>query len=479
VGSDDDLEGVRVQVNNQIQESLITLLMYDEDHHKVIAALVEPGLFDSIYKNVAQKALDYYAQWKQVPGEQTLDMFTECAEEEPDREELYVELFKSVQAGHKAGGMNPHFIIRKAREFVDRQVFHRALGMSFRKAEAGTPESLVEAKAIMSKAMERRADVFDPGLEFGTDVKGTLKFMDAEDEAYPMGIKEFDERNLGPGPGELWCLAASTGKGKSWMANHLSKTVIQHAHSPVILTLEMNRDKYAQRLVQTFFGYAKRPIPSANWVDFIKSDDPEDFGTMTKDVRVPEPRSLQHPGIRSDLIQEFQVFKDRPPFFVQDFGPRTLTIEGLELYLDMLERSRRHVPSLLVVDYADLMKLPQGMEKHEALEEVFIHLRRIAYERQIAVATFAQTKVSAARKKRVYSDDTGGAWAKVATCDKYFTYAQTEMEKKRGLCRIRCEKGRGDEDGFEVLVAQNYALGQFAMSTTMIGSRYWDEEDAD
>jgi hypothetical protein len=77
-----------------------------------------------------------------------------------------------------------------------------------------------------------------------------------------------------------------------------------------------------------------------------------------------------------------------------------------------------------------------------------------------------------------------GAIDKLATADTVLTYSQTDAERKQGLARLFVAAARTEEDRFEILLSQNYEIGQYALSSIRLGSRYFDkkrtgDEDAD
>jgi len=56
-------------------------------------------------------------------------------------------------------------------------------------------------------------------------------------------------------------------------------------------------------------------------------------------------------------------------------------------------------------------------------------------------------------------------WSKIGTADTVLTFSRTARERERGLARVGVEAARGAEDGYSVLIAQNYHVGQFCLDS--------------
>ena len=151
----------------------------------------------------------------------------------------------------------------------------------------------------------------------------------------------------------------------------------------------------------------------------------------------------------------------------------------MDAYLDLLEQHEGFVPDLLLVDYVDEMKI--GDPRWEGLMTAVQSLKRIARDRDMAVATVTQTKIEGAKATHVDVNHTGGSWGMIAKADVALTYSATDEEKRDGLARILVGKARTDEGRFEILISQNYAIGQFVLDSTRIGFKYKDKlkEDMD
>lgn len=460
-----------------IQEALLALLCYDDKHGGTTAALVQARHFDVVYADVAELAIEYRERHKQAPGVHTIDLFEAAAQADPQHEELFERLQSSVE--QCAEEINPLYILEQAQVFVRRQELKRALGIALREMERDDEEGLVNAEAALAKGLERAAELFHPGTKFIEDIPATLAFLEAWEEGLPTGIPALDLRGLGPAPGRLHLFVAPPKAGKSWWMVNLATRSRQHAKRVLYVSLELSEAEIAQRLVQSFFSMSKRHVRRVRFRKFKKTKHAKDSGTQWDWSSISSIPHLSEEGIREKLVERFKVHADGERLIIRTFPTGTLSLGQLEGFLDFLESKERFTPELLIVDYADIMKIPDSSSRWEGLIELTQGLRRIAQERHVAVATASQTTVKGATARRTEAHHTAGAWDKIATADTVITFSQTEAEKEDNAARLFVAAARTDEDRFEVMLSQSYSVGQFVLDSTRLGANFFKPEGTD
>ena len=73
----------------------------------------------------------------------------------------------------------------------------------------------------------------------------------------------------------------------------------------------------------------------------------------------------------------------------------------------------------------------------------------------------------------VESFDIGEDFSQTQTLDIGLVYRQTKMEASLGLARILVADARDVSAGWEVLIAQNYSMGQFCVDSIRMRENYW------
>jgi replicative DNA helicase len=124
---------------------------------------------------------------------------------------------------------------------------------------------------------------------------------------------------------------------------------------------------------------------------------------------------------------------------------------------------------LVVVDYADIMA--PNYRTQDAIENsksVYVDLRAIAFEENVAMLTATQTnregyKAAVAKAEHVAED-----FNKVRTVDLMISINKTEEEAARGEARLYFAASRNQESGFTIVIKQNLAMMQFVQQVLRV-----------
>lgn len=465
-----------------MQENLLTILSWDDVRAPIVRGIVGPELYGGHYRYIAARVYDYIDKYKKAPKDHLPDILSDKIEIEGREADLYIETIESISSARE--GINAVYVMSQLETFIKRQSL-RSMAVEFNRALLkDTEESLDEASALMAKANTATLSVFDPGIRLSD--KRSLAFLDIQEQAFPMGIPELDKRAFGPTRKELWHFIANTKSGKSWMLIQLAKMAALHRLKVCHISLEMSKERCAQRYYQSMFAISKRKETFRN-TKFKK----DKLGRITgyDDVRVQPSLSFDDPNIRKKLGRRIDRYADRllDNVVIRDFPTGSLTVRQLEAYLDNLEQTEGFVPDLLIVDYPRLMKLDPTNIRLE-LDTVFMDIRGIAGKRNLAAAVVSQSHRAAAKSKLVGGENVGESYGTIANADTNITYSQTAQEKKLGLARLFVTGGRNDEDKITVVISQQYGMGSFVVDSSLMIGNYFesipqngrdDDEDAD
>lgn len=462
-----------MNLTSGVQEALITLSCYD-DHHDgggLVFAFVNPKQFDPYYREIAQEVAKYRDQYKKAPGDHTYDILEALKENRPDDAEVYDKIFGSMYA--TKDGLNRAYVLAKAQAFQRNQRLKIGLTRAVDLLQHPTEASVSEAESVLLESLKGTTDLFRVGTEF-TDVSEALKFFDEVEPALPTGIPQLDRYNLGPAPGTLHLFMALPNRGKTWYLVNLAKHAMMQGKTVVHLTLEMSEPKIAQRYVQALFSVSKRQT-AVNTTRFQT----DELGRFTEfDVeKVTPPLSFNTLGIRRTLSKKIRQRKGRGRLIIRQFPSGQLTVKETGHYLDCLE-ARGVLPDLVIVDYADLMSVSSDNLRVD-LGRLYVGLRGLAVERNVAIATATQANRSAETARLLTRQHLAEDFSKVATVDTMITYSQTQDERELGLARLYVDKARDDVNQFTTLISQCYELGQFCLDSAGMVSKYWSQvEDA-
>jgi replicative DNA helicase len=177
-------------------------------------------------------------------------------------------------------------------------------------------------------------------------------------------------RLVGPmQPGQLIVVAGRSGMGKTACAASLANGVARDGHGALFVSLEMNRDELAERML----------------ADLCFDD--AGFGVAYADIR---DRSLSDWHL--DQLCEARDRARELPLSVVDRG--TVTISGLTMLVRRHARrmaARRQKLELVIVDYLQLLRSDgKARSAYEAVSEVSRGLKALAKDCGVVVLALAQ-----------------------------------------------------------------------------------------
>lgn len=460
-----------MRLTGAIQEALLSILCYAPESGLVahIRTLVPAKSYDAYYRDIAQVVFDYYDRYHKAPGEHTLDLIEALQSRNPNDAELFGKIFDSLDC--TKSDINKDYVLEQASLFARHQRLKYGITRAIDLMKSDGDAGILEAEGALARALKGSTDLFRPGILL-SDPKESLAFLDREQHAFRTGIKELDEVALGPDRKRLHVFVGLPGRGKSWWLVHLGKMAIRNRLVVVHVTLELSEDEVSQRYMQALFSIGKRDVLHERQT-FEQDELGRYVGFSTKDI---EGRpALAKPGkVRKFLTPRVRKLANKPPLIIREFPTGALTVTELNAYLDGLEESRGIIPDLVIIDYADLMKIA-GADYRVGLGTLYKELRGIAVRRNVAIATASQANKGGMSARTITERNIAEDFSKVATADVVITYNQTQSEKELGFARLFVAKGRTDRDKFTILLSQNYALGQFCFESTSIVSTYWDD----
>jgi hypothetical protein len=372
-------------------------------------------------------------------------------------------------------GINEKFVLNTLASFVRKQRLQRGIVQA---ADLVFQGDIDKAEGHLLTTLRQTIAPIDPGLfvkdfhsalsEEGSPYPPSLGFRMPDPDIKGHYIDLLQIAGIGPQPGELMTFMAPTGRGKTWFLTQAGRYCAMQRLKVLHLTLEISTAKQSRRYLQALFGLNKRSgeilLPHLHMVEgevatlkYKKIIRPSVFDRAWVSKMMGK-KDRKYQGMTS----KYEAIVKKLPLIVKQFPTRSLTISGLEAYLDFLDRTHDFTPDVLIIDYADLMKVDASNLRIE-LGSNFMELRRIAGERNFAIITASQANRMAEDAKQINLKHMAEDYSKAATSDIVLCYVQTDEEKSRGLGRVYVAKNRDDESGQYLLITQAYGIGQFAL----------------
>lgn len=470
-----------------LQDNMLALLIWDDIACKQIRADIPLHLWDRGVEEVPKAVYPYIDRYKKAPKDHIFNVLEPLLKRTDNKiHDYYRRMILALQGQHAS--INVNYVLDKLRLFLKQQKLKSAIVEAGSLLQSGASEfdALEKAESALTTAIRQSADAMDLGLFMG-DVPRALKFLRTqEDPTYHIttGIKEIDDRHLGPRRKTMHLFMAPMKRGKSWWAISVGKAALM-AHLRVLhITLELSEEETAQRYLQALYALPKDAGVYAYYKFYRRTDDDGalklrklksidvEFGWGLRDT----DKAYEQLVRKMNKTKRYEAQLDN--LVIREFPTRNLTFNGLEAYFEMLiDRGHFH-PDLVIIDYPDIMSLSgYTKDRRLALGELYADLRGHCVKNDYALLVLSQSQRSTLDAKTISEGNVAESIDKVAIADTVFTYQQTPAEKKLGLARMLAAVSRSEQDRLTLLMSQSYATGQFCRSAHVM--REYDFEVLD
>ncbi|MDJ0953458.1 MAG: DnaB-like helicase C-terminal domain-containing protein [Acidimicrobiia bacterium] len=454
--------------DGSLQENLLTLLCFDPEHAPVIDSVVDVELFGgSVFSDVAHRASQFLQQFKEPAAEHLPDLFHDILYGKDDKQAaLYARVFENMAQVYDT--INAGYVMSRLSGFVRRQKLTGTVVKAAQTLQLGTEEAIAETEMILSKGLRFGVQEFDAGAFLYSEE--SFQAITQADLFFPTLIEPLDNVGMAPAPGTLLTFMSLPNKGKSWFLTHIGKVCAAvHRLRVVHISLEMGREKQLRRYWQAYLSMP-RSHPEVVYPRLLMEEG--DFSGVKRE-RMNRLPIISTKGSKLLRKRSQALRKSQQQILVKQFPTNSLTTLELSAWLDQLERTTRFVPDVLLVDYADIMKISAGAVRQDT-SAVYKDLRGLAVDRNMAVVTCSQSNRSGEDARMLTFKHFAEDYSKAATSDYVITYSQTPQEHKLGLARLFNAKNRDEEAMGTTLISQAYAAGQFVVDAYPLPSDYLD-----
>lgn len=459
------------KVGRPIQESLLALLIYDDQHGGIVAKLVAPEMFDGDYADIARRVGGYWASYNKAPKRQVDDIFADIFTARTGQDVTYGDLFINLLEIHDAG-INAQFVLDSIHKFTRFQNLKRLLVDSAEKAQNLGEDSLEDIDRAIAGYTKTQVDTASTALTL-FDYDKVLTELQARSVEFDTGIKELDRGYIVPARGRLLLMLAPPGVGKTWSLIQLARRALLRRKKVLFVSCEMAAYEVAARFYQALLGVSTRDAESV--VTRFTFDDGKFAGFEQEKLKsdftlMDENHAHIELAVRISRLEG--LFGN---LRIREYAPGQLTPDMLEAAIDMDASTTGFIPDMVIVDYLGIMKVdPNNLRI--TLGHNGVMLKGIARKRSVAVVTAQQVSREGVKEqkagKEIDIEHTAEDWSLMGTADTAVTMSQTKAERSIGLMRLFVGKGRQEMSKFAVLISQNYNQGQFAIDSYRIPAAY-------
>lgn len=438
-----------------LAEAVLALLVHSSEYSTLLALkITDAQLFtNQTNQTIAKATLDYISKY-QSPPKHAINYLLENDIQRGERGILVKNELEALIT--RLEHTDPAFVLENLDQFLEKQRLTIAFQESLDLIQEGE----------LDKAKERAYKASSIGINSSEGLwmrksDDALSFLNRDEnlEFFSSGVDILDDRNVRPDRKTIMFMIAASGKGKSWWLVQVGKYALLHHKKVLHITLELSQEKTARRYIQAIFGLTQYEAREVTIPQFVT-----DTNGLISGITPNQYTRESVIAKRHDIRNKLDKWHSCPNWLIKEFPTATLSVEQLYLYIDSLERQKGFKPDVLILDYADLMKLDTQALRIDT-GRLYREIRGLGVSKDIAVVTATQGNRDSDSAKLVGSTNVSEDWSKIGTGDIVITYSQTPEEKLMGLARLFVAKSRDSSDRFVTMISQCYDIGQFCVDS--------------
>jgi len=399
------------QYGKQFQEKIFQSLLTDHAWAAQMVEVMKPDYFDLKYLAfLTDRYFKHFEKFKCFPTMQLLvSIIKEDLQQGPDAilKDQIIDFLHRMRANPDPGDLG--YTKEKSLDFCKRQAFREALEKAVEMVATDKFESVVDLmKKAVSVGMANTT-----GHDFFEDAEA--RFVKINRNPCPTGLNVLDSKEIfrgGLGRGELGVVVAPTGVGKSHWLTAMGAHALKMGKNVVHYTFELTETAVGLRYDSNLCGIPSNEVPD----------------------------------MKDDVLNTYKNM-DLGRLIIKEYPTGTATVQMIRNHIEKLSL-KGFVPSLIVIDYADIMRSSRTFDslRHE-LKLVYEELRNLAMELNLPIWTASQANREASGAEVVGLENMSEAYGKAMVADVVVSISRKPSEKADGSGRLFVAKNRAGKDG--------------------------------
>jgi len=413
------------------QQKVFQGLLMDPKWAELLIEVFDPSFFDQKYLiYLAERYFSYAKKYKVFPSMQILlTIIKDELKKGSDLllKEQVVNYLTSIKANPQPGDLE--FVKEKSLDFCRKQALKLAIGQAVDHM-ASNDENYEQIVEIIKKAV-MVGTTPSVGHDFFEDYEA--RFSVLKREVIPTGIDQLDKKEIlqgGLGRGELGVVVAASGVGKSHFLVEMGCSAIKRGFDVVHYTLELSETQVGMRYDSNLCG--------------IESNE-----------------------VINNKEKVLERYKDSTlgRLIIKQYPPNSATVYTLKSHIERLKVTKGVNPSLIIIDYADIMRSTRKFDslRHE-LKLAYEEIRALSIELNVACWTASQSNKEGAMSDVIDMTNMAEAYGKAMIADLIVSISRKAHEKSTGQGRLYIAKNRAGRDGLMYPILIDTAQSRFAIN---------------
>lgn len=418
------LDDNNIEMNNMI----LSNLLHNSEYFVKVFPHLEANYFpEGAYRDVFKVIDNFYTKHDGRPTKFAVGLELNSM---GYPEERFLNAKDTLNSLHSIEGEDNEIMVKQTEEYVRNKAYINAMvdSLEIFENEKKPPElrnkklpTLASTQELVSKAL---AISFENklGHDFNVGFEKRLESYKEGVVKIPFRLESFNQMtNGGIERKTLNIPIAPTGVGKSMFLCSLATDYIMQGYNVLYITLEMGEMAVAKRIDANILDISLK---------YLNKDTIDDELYMNK-------------------AKEFMAMPHVGELRIKEYGSKSATTQDFCALIEDYKIKENFVPDIVIVDYLMIIKsMGRGqMKKHEALDELAIELRAMAFKYDVAVWSPMQTNRDGGDKSDLSLSDIAGSYDVTTHADFIIMIIETEDGLDRRLQRIKVVKNRyGSKD---------------------------------
>lgn len=403
----------------RFEEKFVICLLQDKEFAEQCVEAFDQESIDADYlKEIVRIILAYYKKYKEFPSITNLEMLVNQIKDDPIRKlSLEFVVKAKIESDHDL-----EYVKDESIEFLKNKAMVHAVMHSvdlIQQEQYGQIKKVIDVALGTCASRDLGHDYFE-ALGSRTD--------ECVRSPIPTGWDEID-KNLsahtndlgGLSGGELGVFIAPTGTGKSMALVHVGAAALKQGKTVVHYTLELKDIDVGLRYDACLTGY---PIGK---------------------IRI----------YKDEIAEKLKQYEDCK-LIIKEYPTKSVGIFAIEHHLEQLRRMRIF-PDLIIIDYADLLRMEDLESVYMSQANNYEQLRRIAGEWGLPIWTASQGNREAVGAKIVDITHIAESYGKACVADVILSISRTNHDKVLDSGRIFLLKNRVGRDGLIFPAKMDYS----------------------
>lgn len=422
---------VRYDFDDTFQKKIVALAIRDSVFMSRTEGLVQTNYFENDADRILFSIVEaFYLTYKKAPSLSSMPVLIKKAVDDKkirgDLVKEVVERFKEIKTQDISDG---EFVTAEIASFARHRAIESAILKSVSALDKRDYDSI---ESIIRKAMDVGTSDDLAGYDYYEEIDNrTVERVDIlagviKKDGISTGFAELDKYlyHEGWGRKELSVLMGAAKAGKSMSLGEFAKNASLLGFNVLYVTLEVSAKIISERL-------------DANLSD-----------TLIRLVK-------DHPTTVATKINKIKTNPELGKLFLHEYPSGTCKPSQIRRLIESYRR-KGVILDLVVVDYADIMAPERYTgEVTQDLKSIYIDLRGMAFQYNIAMLTATQTNREGAKSAVAKMTDVAEDFNKIRIADIVISINALEEERKAGEARLFFAASRNSEDGFVIRVKQD------------------------